>query len=155
MLTLFGMFTNVVMATTHRAKIDGINYVIYYLGGDHVNYAVVTGVSCSGVIIIPERITHSDYYDGRPEYELSIRVTSISAGAFKNHNDITSVIIGGNVGEINYDAFRGCTGLTSITIPNSVHTIGNYAFEGCSSLTSVTIPNSVTSIGKEAFSGCI
>ena len=153
MLTLFGMLTNVVMATSHIAEIDGINYVIYYLGGDHVNYAVVTGVSCPGAIIIPERITHRDIYDGN-ESTLSVRVTSISEGAFKNHNDITSVIIGGNVSKINYEAFRGCTGLTSITIPNSVYTIGNYAFEGCSSLTSVTIPNSVTSIGIEAFSGC-
>ena len=75
-------------------------------------------------------------------------------GAFRNLNNITSIIIPDSVTSIGDWAFSSCWGLTSITIPDSVTSIGSSAFSGCIGLISVTIGNSVTSIGDSAFSYC-
>ena len=90
-------------------------------------------------------------------------VTTISAGAFTNNQNITSVIIPDGVTTIEdgktwedteRGAFYGCTGLTSITIPDNVTSIDEETFTLCTGLTSITIPDSVTTIGRAAFYGC-
>ena len=146
------LLSMVASAYTYDVEIDGISYIIYYLGGDHVNYAVVTGASRSGDITIPASIMHYDYYDGYTNK--SFRVEKISSHAFSNRTDITSVIIGENVKTIEYHSFYRCTGLTSITIPNNVYAIRDEAFSECFGLTSVTLGNGVTGIGNSAFRGC-
>jgi len=85
---------------------------------------------------------------------ISDSVTSIGNNAFSGCSSLTSVTIGNSVTSIGYSAFSGCSSLTSITIPDSITSISEDAFNGCSSLTSITIPDSVTSIGYSAFRGC-
>ena len=77
--------------------------------------------------------------------------TVIEGGAFKEAEELTSVVIPDSVTEIEYHAFVGCTSLKSIDIPNSVTTIGVDAFQDCVGLTSLVISSSVTKIGREAF----
>ena len=55
---------------------------------------------------------------------------------------------------ISAQAFQNCSNLTSIIVPDKVVFIGDYAFNGCSSLSSVVIGNSVTSVGYSSFSDC-
>ena len=66
----------------------------------------------------------------------------------------TSVEVREGIKTLSVGALRGCEGLTSVTMPTSVTTIGDEAFRRCTGLTSVTIPHSVTTIGKNAFLGC-
>lgn len=81
-------------------------------------------------------------------------VTKIDSYAFRNNNNLISMIIPDGVTSIGYSAFYNCTNLESVTIPDSVTDIGVWAFYDCRGLTGVTIPNSVASIGNKAFCGC-
>ncbi len=80
--------------------------------------------------------------------------TKISAYAFFDCSNLTSVTIGDSVTSIGKYAFSNCSSLTSVSIGNGVTSIGEYAFKYCSSLTNVTIGDSVTSIEEYAFSSC-
>ena len=133
-LTLIALcWTVAIQAQT--ATVDGINYRFY----SSAKRAIVTGITISGDIVIPEKIT----VDG-VEYS----VTSIGSGAFQDCKAITSVTMP-SVTSIGSQAFTSCSSLTSVDIP-LVTSIGEGAFEYCSSLTSVTMPL-VTSIGDRAF----
>lgn len=65
--------------------------------------------------------------------------TIISKGAFKNCEELTSIILPGAVWEIGEEAFMGCTYLTKIVILASVVKIGWGAFANCYNLTSITV----------------
>ena len=105
------------------------------------------------------------------------KVTSIADGAFKNNQNVKSIVIGKNVKAISSNAFYGCkklqvvsglsnvttigsqafykcTSLTSVTMSSNVKTIGSKAFYKCTKLTKITIPAKVTKIGSKAFYGC-
>ncbi len=66
--------------------------------------------------------------------------TSISAYAFYNCNNLTSVYIPDSVTLIGSSAFYDCHRLTSLLIPDSVTSIGSSAFYGCSGLMQITLP---------------
>lgn len=81
----------------------------------------------------------------------------VATNTYSGDVEIPETIIAGNkynVISIGKDAFRNCNNLTSIIIPESIVSIGNTAFTGCSNLTKVSIGNSITSIGEGAFSSC-
>ena len=95
-------------------------------------------------------------------------VTTISAEAFKNQNQITEIVIPRSITNVGEDAFANIQHVTcpayviSLIPKNKLKTVvingGDYigygAFSDCSSLTSIEIPNSVTSIGWYAFYNC-
>ena len=64
-----------------------------------------------------------------------------------------SIVLFGEITEINDAAFFNEKCLVGITLPEGVTKIGNQAFEG-TKLKEITIPSSVTTIGFEAFYGC-
>jgi hypothetical protein len=84
----------------------------------------------------------------------NLPIIRIGEGAFRDHTNITHIILPNGITTIENGAFWGCSDLLDIIIPDSVTTIGDEAFSGCNKLASITIPNSITSIGKNAFSDC-
>lgn len=73
---------------------------------------------------------------------------------FDQREEITAIVIGGQVTHIGSNAFYYCIRLTGIDIPGGVTSIGSNAFTSCNNLTSVTIQKGVTSIGDSAFYNC-
>ena len=67
------------------------------------------------------------------------RVTSISAGAFKNSKKLERVAMAKSVAAIGARSLDGCAKLTSLTVGSGVKRIGSRALRGCKSLTTVTI----------------
>ena len=80
--------------------------------------------------------------------------TEIKMYAFRDCEELSSVLIPDSVQEIRDSAFSSCLGLKSIVIPNSVTKIGSDVFSNCKNLTSVVLSNSLTEIGYDAFFGC-
>ena len=78
----------------------------------------------------------------------------IAGNAFQYCDNLTSIVIPGNVIKICVGAFSQCDALASLTIRDGVQCIGDSAFVNCDSLTSVVIPDSVTSIEYDAFLAC-
>ncbi len=55
-------------------------------------------------------------------------VTVIDAGAFKDDNNVTEIVISDGIKTINSNAFYNCKALENITVPQSVESIGINAF---------------------------
>lgn len=68
--------------------------------------------------------------------------------------EIPSNLGGGTVIAISAYAFAECEEMTTLTLPKSVEVIGDCAFYDCRSLESVTLPDSTTEIGTGAFFLC-
>lgn len=66
-------------------------------------------------------------------------VTVIGEGAFKDCENITTIVIPATVTTISSEAFSGCTSLESITIPASVTSIADDAFDGCTNLVKIKV----------------
>lgn len=143
LILMMSLLPLVASADLGRVNVNGVYYFQHMETGE-IGVAS-SGGTYSGDIVIPESFT----YDG-VEYEVEF----ITAEAFYNCVELTSVTIGNNVKHIDREAFSGCTNLMSVTIGNGVTTIGSAAFSGCSSLIKLTIPNNVTSIDSRAFADC-
>lgn len=136
-LTLIALcWTVAIQAQT--ATVDGINYSL----NANAKTADVTGITISGDIVIPEKIT----VDG-VEYS----VKGMYRYVFSNCKSITSVKMP-SVRYLPEYTFEECSNLTSVDMP-SVTNIGRWAFKNCESLTSVNMP-SVTDISSYAFDDC-
>ena len=83
-------------------------------------------------------------------------VVTIYDMAFYQKENITGVVISGNVMTIGSNAFADCPNLATLNLSNatSLTTIGSVAFDGCNALTSVIVPSTVTYIESGAFSNC-
>jgi len=81
-------------------------------------------------------------------------VVKIGEEAFKQKNNLLSVVIPDSVTSIGSNAFTGCENLVSVVISDNVTEIGGFAFNGCTSLTSVSLPYLSTGMGEGVFNGC-
>lgn len=81
-------------------------------------------------------------------------VMSLGSWVFKEHSNVTKVLLPATLEFISARVFEDCYKLVEIDIPNKVTYIGEYAFSNCMSLKSITMPNSVTDIGSGVFEGC-
>ena len=128
---------------------------------------VISGGSCSGDVVIPEKITSNgkEYtvtsIGARAFYEYNISsvtipnsVTSIGEYTFAKCRNLTTAVIPNSVTYIGQWAFMG-TGITSVIIPDGITSLEESIFNGCDYLSSVIIPNSVNSIGRKAFYRCL
>ena len=107
--------------------------ISYCLSPDQKSYIVIGVKSCKyGVIVIPNEV------DG-------LKVVRVAENAFKNSDDIDTIILPDTLEEISANAFLGSS-IRRIYIPDSVKVIGEYAFSECKNLESVILPNSLESI---------
>lgn len=81
-------------------------------------------------------------------------IRHISAEAFMDCTQLTTLRIPKKLKYIGKGAFKNCRSLQEIKLPETLIHIGSRAFLGCSGLGSITIPPSVVQIGKDAFFGC-
>lgn len=83
-------------------------------------------------------------------------ITQIDQSIFKGFNNVTSVEFPVSLTSIGNSAFQNCTKLTSVDLStsSSLKSIGSSAFQACTGLTSIEIPESVTDFGTQIFSGC-
>ncbi len=86
--------------------------------------------------------------------DVTYKVTSIKAKAFRKNSKIKKVTIGKNVKTIGTSAFEGCKKLTTVKFGSSVTTVGKKAFKNCPNLKTVKLSKKVKTIGDEAFRGC-
>ena len=114
-------------------------------------------------IILPENYKGENYSIGSEAFRNCDNITSvvisdgvkeIGASSFYDCDKLVSVEISNSVTNIWSSAFNDCDKLANIEIPSSVETIGDYAFSNLKSLKSIDIPSSVTTIGQMAFTGC-
>lgn len=132
-----------ILPLTVKACVDGI----YYLTDPASRTASVTwgAERYSSSVNIPSTVT----IDG-----IAYTVTSIGSEAFRNHSEITKVVIPNTVTTIGNNAFDLCTGLTSLTLPASITSIGIQAFMDCVGLTSINSLATVPPVlGFNAFVG--
>lgn len=67
---------------------------------------------------------------------------------------ISSLIISGDITEIGDQNFKDFIALETVVCPDGISVIGDNAFSGCSSLESIVWPTSLTEIGSRAFFDC-
>ena len=135
-------FTNIEETSISAVNEDGVT--IYYQYTDESKNALEV---IKGEGYTAETIRIPATANGLP-------VKGISASAFKDCEELTSVTIPSSVTSIGESAFKGCEGLTEVTIPNSVTSLGEKAFALCTAAKSITIGSGVTSIGESTFAGC-
>lgn len=93
-----------------------------------------------------------------------------------NSEDITSLVIPGNIKQIGRNAFKdsaietikledgveilgvgcfeGCKNLKAVDLADTITAIPNDCFKGCVNLTRVFLPDNIRTIGADAFLGC-
>ena len=123
-------------------QVDGIYYNL-----TNYNDAVVThgDKKYTGSVFIPTDVK----WNSR-----KINVVGIGDQAFKDCEELTSVILTYKVTHIGEHAFDECHNLIYVDFSH-ITSIGGYAFfSDCRNLESIIIPSSVNSIGISAFSEC-
>ncbi len=84
--------------------------------------------------------------------DVTFKVTSISAKAFKGFKKLKKVTIGAYVQTIKSEAFAGCTNLAQVSIGKRVSTIDKKAFYGCKKLKKVVfLGTAIKNIKTQAF----
>lgn len=87
-------------------------------------------------------------------------VEGIGDEAFKENQEVTSVIISEGISTIGISAFQSCENLQSVQIPSTItvwkedSSYNNSAFEGCTGLTELTLAEDLSTLGQRAFAGC-
>lgn len=88
-----------------------------------------------------------------PEYIDGNKVVSIGAYAFKECENIKSVIVPGSIKNLSNFAFADCLSLKHVTLQEGLESINYYSFSNCTSLEVIDIPSTVKYIGSKAFKG--
>lgn len=112
----------------------------YQLEGD--SYTVAGMGTCTDTLLVIPSV-----HEGLP-------VKAVGNDAFKEQNQITSVIIPEGVEEIRGNAFYACSVLRNIQLPSTLHTIQAAAFLSCKSLVEIVIPEGVVEISQFVFANC-
>ena len=124
---------------------DGVEFekdgIVYILATDGSAMVLTHTVELPTEIVIPATITKGD---------ATFNVTTIAKEAFKECENLTSVIIPKGIKKIGNSAFSNCH-LTTAIIPEGVTSIGEEAFRINPLMTTLFIPESLKNIGDRAF----
>jgi hypothetical protein len=136
----------------YTTNADGSASIAAYSGPP---WAVAIPTNVNGLTVTG--ISASAFYDCTNLTSVTVpdSVTSIGMDAFELCPNLASILIPGSVTNIGAEAFRFCASLPILVIPAGVANIESATFELCTSLTNVAIPSTVTSIGNSVFNECI
>ena len=105
---------------------------------DYSDYGIFENTACPGFALR----AYSDLQGGATL--IIDDVTKIGDNAFREVNNLKTVIISDGVTQIGSYAFFGCKNLTNITIPDDVTTIKTQAFSWCDSLNNIVFQGTTT-----------
>ena len=112
----------------------------YQLEGD--SYTVVGMGTCTDtMLVIP--VVH----EGLP-------VKAIGEFAFKEQNQITSVVIPEGVEKLCVGAFGSCAALRNVRLPSTLRKMEESVFSTCVSLVEIVIPENISEIPQYSFIDC-
>lgn len=143
-----------------------VNDFAFELNDDKTGY-IITAYRCATV---DELIIPSEYKE--------LPVVGIADGVFRNHGELTSVVLPEKLETIGINAFQSCVKLKAIEIPDTVTSVGansfalctalesaklsygleaveDNLFTSCYSLKAIEIPFTVKTVGENAFANCI
>ena len=115
---------------TQKKFVPVFTYEVYKNSNNNEVAAITGYTGTAYALVIPEEI------DG-------YKVEKIRYGAFKGHNDITTVVIPDSVVEIELHSFSECRSLSSVKLSSNLKTLEYGAFYNCDKLTSIMIPKSL------------
>ena len=86
---------------------------------------------------------HKEYENVKGDYIIPENVRYLPWGAFRENNELTSVVVHGNISSIDSSEFVNCENLQSVTLKEGIKTVDMSSFSGCKKLTSLILPDSV------------
>ena len=101
--------------------------------------------STDGNVVMPNvgafnvNIISNNYYNGRGIIQLDDELKEIGDSAFKNCDNLKTIIIGKSILSIGKYAFSDCDSLSQIVVPGNVEAIGYKAFENCANVSSIIL----------------
>lgn len=111
-----------------------------------------------GYCFIPEGVTYIPYHEFMGTdvayVYLPSTVNTIGASAFRECQNLTTVVLDEGLEVIEHSAFERCSKLTSVDLPDTLRAIESSAFEKCVSLREIIIPETLEYLGSLAFTGC-
>ncbi|MEE0856870.1 MAG: leucine-rich repeat protein [Ruminococcus sp.] len=141
----------------YRYKLSNNDQVILSGSEDSANpNLVVPGkVGIRDVSVVGLFAFSSDENITSVSFEEADNLVTISAYAFSNCRNLSTVKLNSSIQNIGIGAFAGCWSLSEIDLETTkVKTINNSAFANCSSLEEVVIPKTATKIDVFAFENC-
>ena len=137
--------------------VESYSNAFSYCGcGSYVVSPSNTTLSSENGVLFSKDKTRLIAYPGKRdgEYTIPDGVTLIGRTAFAGNHNLTSIVIPGEVLDIEVFAFDKCKGLKSVTLQDGVRDIDIGAFKACGSLKEIIIPGSMTFISYAAFAEC-
>lgn len=134
-----------VFALDTRAVQDGVVYWLYPSPERAVVYSLEHKVSTEEVEI-PAEINHKGTI---------LPVTEVYYGAFKDCENLKTVILPASIKVINERAFEKCSSLEEIVIPDGVEKICKNVFDDCKNLRKITLGAKVKDIDFLSLGGCV
>ena len=95
-----------------------------------------------GDVVIPSKDA-----DGNP-------ITEIDSRAFRDNDDITSVVIPEGITKMGSEVFEFCDYLEKVTLPYSLEKSGYSTFRMCPAITKITVPAQLKDVPQDFCSGC-
>jgi hypothetical protein len=108
------------------------------LTSDNAGVIITRYTGTSARVVIPATI------QGLP-------VVEIGNNAFRENENITSVVIPEGIVIIRNNAFYECRRLASVTLPSTLVRIESSAFRACKALTSISLPAGLQVLGNDVF----
>ena len=98
--------------------------------------------------------------ESTPQYQLENGVLTVSGTGridndlYKNHTDITELVIKSGITAVGGYSFYGCTSLTRVVLPDTLTEIGSHAFAKCTALTEIELNEGLSNIEGRVFEDC-
>ena len=139
----WNMFAGIYEGNLQEVKIGDLNYA--YIPGSFAATVVSGDYTGLSKVTIPASID----IDG-----LTYQVKEVGASAFKECQNLDSVIINNGIEIIGKMAFYHCINAVFGDLPSSIMSIGDESFRDCHMLKTLVVPEGAISIGYDAFASC-